>query len=73
MHINEQSVSSMRGYLKRAGFQPSRAWLGSWFYTDFLPAERARKIYRLLAKFPPTRRLAIGDLFAEGTKAGSRS
>ena len=68
MHVNEQSVSSMRGYLKRAGFRPSRAWLGNWFYTDFVPDERARKIYRLLAKFPPTRRLAMGDLFAEGTK-----
>lgn len=69
MHINEQTVSSMRAYLRRAGFKQSRAWLGNWFYTDFVPDEGGRRIYRLLAKFPPTRRLAVGDLFGEGTKS----
>lgn len=69
MHINEQTVTSLRGYMKRAGFSPMRVWLGHWVYTDFVPDERARRLYTLLAAFPPTRRLGISDLFAEGTKA----
>jgi cyclopropane fatty-acyl-phospholipid synthase-like methyltransferase len=68
MHINEQTLTSLRGYLRRAGFHPMRVWLGSWVYTEFIPGIRARKIMRFLAAMPPTRRLAIGDLFAEGTK-----
>jgi cyclopropane fatty-acyl-phospholipid synthase-like methyltransferase len=68
MHINEQTLTSMRGYLKRAGFRPHRVWLGDWVYTEFVPDEPARRLYKLLAKVPLTKRFGICDLFGEGTK-----
>ncbi len=74
MHVNEQTVAGLRRYLRRAGFRPARAWVGKWMYTDFVPDERARALYRRLAGFRPTRRFGVGDIFAEGTKtlSGSR-
>jgi cyclopropane fatty-acyl-phospholipid synthase-like methyltransferase len=68
MHINEQTVTSLRRYVRGAGFVPVRVWLGNWVYTDFVPDERARRLYRILARSGPTKRLGIADLFAEGTK-----
>ncbi|MGH2760932.1 MAG: SAM-dependent methyltransferase [Actinomycetota bacterium] len=68
MHVNEQTRSSLRRYLRRAGFHPVRVWLGEWIYTDFVPDERARRLYARLAATPFTKRFGTADLFAEGSR-----
>ena len=65
MHVNEQTVSSLRRALRGAGFSAVRVTTGEWVYTDFLPDEWARRLYRRLARTPVTARLAAGDIWAE--------
>lgn len=69
MHVNEQTVGGLRKALNRAGFADVRVRLGNWIYTDFVPEERAKKLYAYLAKMPLTAQLGVGDLFGEGRKA----
>jgi ubiquinone/menaquinone biosynthesis C-methylase UbiE len=68
MHVNEQSISSLRRALRRAKFTDIDVRLGSVVYLDFLPGARVRAIYRWLAGHRITRRLAIADLFATAYK-----
>jgi SAM-dependent methyltransferase len=68
MHVNEQTVRSLRRALRRAGFRPASARVGAWVYTDFVPQERGKRLYRALARFPPTARLGVGDIWADGRK-----
>ena len=68
MHVNEQTEASLRRYVRGAGFDPVRVWLGEWIYTDFVPDPSARRLYHRLAKIPFTKRFGAADLFAEGTK-----
>lgn len=68
MHVNEQTVTSLRRTLGRSGFAPVRVWLGDWMYTDFVPDERARRLYHLLARTRLTERFGKADLWAIATK-----
>ena len=68
MHVNEQTPGSLRGGLRDAGFERIRTELGEWVYTDFVPDERAKRLYSRLARLGPARRLAMMDLWAEGRK-----
>jgi len=68
MHVNEQTVASLRRYIKRAGFRDARARLGRWIYTDFVPDERARLLYHRLSRIPVLNRFGIADLYGEGSK-----
>ncbi len=68
MHVNEQTLGSLRRDLRAAGFERVRAELGEWLYTDFVPDERARRLYPRLARLGLTRRLAVMDLWAEARK-----
>jgi ubiquinone/menaquinone biosynthesis C-methylase UbiE len=68
MHVNEQTVTSLRRSLDRAGFRPARVELGQMIYTDFVPDTRARRLYRALARFRLTARLAVCDMFGLATK-----
>lgn len=68
MHVNEQTASSLRRYLRRAGFPAPRVWHGAWIYTDFVPDPSARRLYARLASNRLTKRLGAADLFGEGTK-----
>jgi cyclopropane fatty-acyl-phospholipid synthase-like methyltransferase len=70
MHVNEQTVTSLKRALRRAGFRPAKAWTGAWLYTEFVPEERARRLYRVLTRLPVIRRLGAGDVYGEGTKPG---
>ncbi len=63
MHVNEQTVTSLRRALRRAGFAQVQVNLGDWMYTDFVPDERARRTYHRLAARPLTARLGRGDLW----------
>jgi hypothetical protein len=69
MHVNEQTLGSLKRYVRNAGFTGARSWLGKWIYTDFVPDERAKRLYERLAKLPVLDRFGIADLFASGVKA----
>jgi len=68
MHVNEQTLKGLRRTLCQAGFRPVRTWLGEWIYAEFVPDERARRLYKILAKIPMTARFGVGDLFARAIK-----
>ncbi|MBA3299842.1 MAG: methyltransferase domain-containing protein [Thermoleophilaceae bacterium] len=68
MHVNEQTVRSMRRALRRAGFSAVRGHYGQWLHTSFVPSERARRLYPRLARRRLTAPLGACDLFAEATK-----
>jgi SAM-dependent methyltransferase len=65
MHVGEQTVGSLRRSLARAGFAGVRAWPGEWMYTEFVPDERARRLYYRLARVPWLRRFGAADLWAQ--------
>ena len=67
MHVNEQTARSLRRSLTAAGFTAD-VELGAWVYTDFLPGDRGRRVYHLLAKLGPLAQLGLGDLWAVGTR-----
>ena len=68
MHVNEQTLGSMRRALRRAGFGDVRAEHGQWLHTAFVPSERARRLYPRLARRRLTAPLGACDLFAEGRR-----
>lgn len=68
MHVNEQTVRSMRKALRKAGFDPAQASLGRWIYTDHVPEERAKRVYHLLAKLPLLDRFGVADIWGRGVK-----
>jgi SAM-dependent methyltransferase len=70
MHVNEQTVTTLRRSLRRAGFRPAKVWLGEWIYTDFISEERAKNLYHRLAAHRPTARLGRGDLWADAVRPG---
>jgi hypothetical protein len=69
MHINEQTAPRLRRSLAAAGFD-ARASLGEWVFTDYVPETdaKARRLYVRLARFKPTRRFGVANLWGEGTK-----
>lgn len=66
MHVNEQTVSSLRGVLKRAGLVAIDAHVGNFLYLDIFP--NGRRLYRKARRIPGLRRLVIADLYASGHK-----
>ena len=65
MHVNEQTVTSLRRAL-RNHFDDVRVWLGDWIYTGHVPSDRARATYYRLARLPsPLDRLGKGNIWAE--------
>jgi ubiquinone/menaquinone biosynthesis C-methylase UbiE len=69
MHINEQSLGTVRQALKSAGFRNPEVTLGRWVETQFVPSERARRTYHRLARFPLTARFGVADISARAFKA----
>lgn len=68
MHVNEQNIPALRRALRTARYADVRVRLGKWIYTDFVPDERARKLYHRLARIPYVDRLGICDIFAEARR-----
>ena len=69
MHVNEQTLTSLRVALKRAGFGDISVELGKWVYTGHVPSERASKTYHRLARLGgPFARLGVGDLLADARR-----
>jgi SAM-dependent methyltransferase len=69
MHVNEQTVRSLRAALRAGGFKAD-VRLGEWIHDAYVPDSdpRARRLYHHFARFPATRALGIADLWGVGTK-----
>jgi len=70
MHVNEQSLGSLRRCVRRAGFTDVRATLGHQVYDAFLPEPAARTWLHRLAAHRPTARLGVVDLWAHAVAPG---
>ena len=68
MHVNEQSLGSLRRSLRGAGFTGVRATLGHQVYDAFLPEPTARTWLHRLASHRPTARLGRADLWAHAVR-----
>ncbi|HEV2769870.1 MAG TPA: methyltransferase domain-containing protein [Solirubrobacteraceae bacterium] len=68
MHVNEQSLWSLRRILRRAGFAGVQVTLGRFIYTDHLPEEPARRTAHRLASHRPTAPLGRADLWARAVR-----
>ncbi|MDP1794934.1 MAG: class I SAM-dependent methyltransferase [Acidimicrobiales bacterium] len=70
MHVNEQSLWSLRKAMRAAGFTGARVTLGDIVYTDMIPDPRAARLYHRLAKVPiaPLRALGVSNLWGEATR-----
>lgn len=67
MHVNEQTVRSLRRALRRAGFDAD-VRLGEWIRTDHIPSPAAARLHHRMARFGPLAHLAVADLWAVGTR-----
>ena len=50
LHVNEQTLWSLRRSLRRAGFDRVHVEPGQWVYTEFLPEPGASRLYHRLAR-----------------------
>jgi ubiquinone/menaquinone biosynthesis C-methylase UbiE len=64
MHVNEQTLRSLRRSLRAAGFDPVEVVLGKWVYTDHVPDPGAKRVYERLAKHRLTAPLGVSNIFA---------
>lgn len=67
MHVNEQTLGSLRRSLRRSGLVDVDTWLGQWVHTAHLPGGRGAGVVARLARTPGLRRLGRADLFGVGT------
>lgn len=68
MHVNEQTVRSLRRALRGAGFGQVRGEYGQWLHTSFVPSQRAQRLYPKLARWRLTSPLGACDLFAQAVR-----
>ena len=73
MHVNEQTLGSLRRALRAAGFADVRVRPGEWMHVAFVPDEPARVLYHRLAAHRLTRRFGVADLWATGRAPAARS
>jgi cyclopropane fatty-acyl-phospholipid synthase-like methyltransferase len=72
MHVNEQTVRSLRRSFERAGLE-AEVRLGQWIHTEHVPSRNAKRLHHLLARLGPLAQLGVGDIWAFGRRAGSGS
>jgi ubiquinone/menaquinone biosynthesis C-methylase UbiE len=70
MHVNEQTVTSLRRVLRKAGFSRPSVGVGEWMHTAHVPDEGARRTYHRLAKLPMLKRLGAADIWAVARRGG---
>lgn len=70
MHVNEQTLWSLRKALRAAGWRDVRTSLGDIVYTDHLPDPRAGRLYHRLAKAPSQaiRALGVSNVWGEAVR-----
>lgn len=69
MHVNEQTVGSLRDMLATTGYDPIDVSLGEWIHDAHVPDDKAKALYRRLARFKLTAPYGVADIWAEGTKS----
>jgi SAM-dependent methyltransferase len=69
LHVNEQTRRSLRNALAAAGFADVRVTPGEWVYTEFLPDQRAARLYRALARWRPTAPYGVCNLWGEARRS----
>jgi ubiquinone/menaquinone biosynthesis C-methylase UbiE len=69
MHINEQTLATLRRALRSAGFSDVDVHPGMWVYTDFLPEPRAARLYQRLARHRLTAQFGVSNLWGRGVRA----
>ncbi|MFL5907871.1 MAG: methyltransferase domain-containing protein [Solirubrobacterales bacterium] len=70
MHVNEQTTGSLRRALRRAGFEGIEVGTGRWIHDQFVPVDRARRLYRRLAAHRLTAMFGAADIWARARKKG---
>jgi GT2 family glycosyltransferase/cyclopropane fatty-acyl-phospholipid synthase-like methyltransferase len=73
MHVGEQTLRVLRRELRTAGFADVSVRPGAWIHDDFVPDERARRLYRRLARTRLTRSLGAADLWALARRPPART
>ncbi|MCU1432923.1 MAG: Methyltransferase type 11, partial [Actinotalea sp.] len=68
MHVNEQTVGSLRRAMRRAGLRDVEVHVGQWVHVDFVPSPRARRLLARLATAPGARRLVAADVWGEARR-----
>lgn len=68
MHVNEQTVSSLRRALSRAGYERIAVRVGEWVHTGHVPDESAKRLYHRLARHRLTARLGAANIWAEAIR-----
>lgn len=66
MHVNEQSLRSLRTSFRAAGFVNLSVRPAGTVYTGHIPDQRARRIYGRLAKVPPLARFVVSNIWVQG-------
>jgi ubiquinone/menaquinone biosynthesis C-methylase UbiE len=69
MHVNEQTIATLRGALRSAGFNQVDVHPGIWVCTDFLPHPRAARLYHRLAEHRLTARFGVANLWGHARRA----
>ncbi len=69
MHVNEQTLSSLRHVLMRAGFARVTVRRGQWVLDHMVPDEGAKNLYRRLAAHRLTAALGAADLWGFGFRS----
>jgi ubiquinone/menaquinone biosynthesis C-methylase UbiE len=69
MHVNEQTVRRLRRALRDASFDDVDVRPGVWVYTEFVPDPRAARLYHRLARFGPTARFGVSNIWGRGVRA----
>jgi ubiquinone/menaquinone biosynthesis C-methylase UbiE len=68
MHVNEQTIASLRTALRSAGFSRVDVHPGIWVATDFLPDPRAARLYHRLARHRLTARFGVANLWGHARR-----
>lgn len=70
MHVNEQTLWSLRKAMRAAGFARVNVTLGDIVYTDMIPDPRSARLYHRLARvpIPVLRALGVSNLWGEATR-----
>jgi ubiquinone/menaquinone biosynthesis C-methylase UbiE len=68
MHVNEQTLRSLRRSIRDAGFTSVDVRPGAWVHTEHIPDQPARRVYHRAAKIPLLQRLVVADLWATGVR-----
>jgi ubiquinone/menaquinone biosynthesis C-methylase UbiE len=68
MHVNEQTIASLRAALASAGFADVDVHPGVWVYTDFVPDARAARLYHRLARHRLTARFGVSNLWGHARR-----